>query len=183
MIKKGDRFRCIENIIMDIGGVIAYKKNTVYTSNADGCITDEQDNINHGISEKYLSEYFTKVDEKGLELTHWGGLDNEKHLEKGIKKDSDKLPYFTVLFEQFPLALREVIKCSKAGHSKYRETDQDMQNFSRVKNSERRYKDAMLRHMTETGIVEDMAEYGEMTHEGAVVWNALADLEIKLRKK
>ena len=123
------------------------------------------------------------TDEKGSEMTYWGGLDNEKHLEKGIKKDSDKLPYFTVLFEQFPLALREVIKCSKAGNKKYHKTDSDYQNFSRVPNSERRYKDAMLRHMAEVGIVEDMSEYGEMTHEGAVVWNALADLEIKLRKK
>lgn len=102
--------------------------------------------------------------------------------QKGIKNDSDKLPYYTVMFKQFPLALREVIKCSKAGHEKYKETDQDMQNFSRVPNSETRYKDAMLRHMGETGQVEDMIEFGEMTHEGAVVWNALADLEIKIRK-
>lgn len=40
----------------------------------------------------------------------------------------------------------------------------------------------MLRHMTEEGIVEDMRPYGEITHAGAVVWNALADLEIKLRR-
>ena len=102
--------------------------------------------------------------------------------QKGIKNDSGKLPYFTVLFKQFPLALQEVMKCSKAGNQKYHETDRDQQNFSRVDNAEIRYKDAMLRHMSEEGQVEDMIEFGEMTHEGAVVWNALADLEIKLRK-
>ena len=100
----------------------------------------------------------------------------------GIKKDEGKLPYYIVLFQQFPLALKEVIKCSNSGHNKYKETDLDWQNFSRVDNAEIRYKDAMLRHMSEEGQVEDMIEFGEMTHEGAVVWNALADLEIKLRK-
>lgn len=104
-------------------------------------------------------------------------------METGVKNDKGKLPYYTVLFKQFPLALQEVIKCSYAGNRKYHETDIDWQNFARVPNAEMRYKDAMLRHMTDSGQVEDMIEYGEMTHEGAVVWNALADLEVKLRKK
>ena len=99
----------------------------------------------------------------------------------GVKKDSGKLPYYIVLFKQFPLALKEVIKCSVSGHNKYYETDKDWQNFSRLENADTRYKDASLRHMTETGIIEDMVEYGEMTHEAAVVWNLLADLEVKLR--
>ena len=99
----------------------------------------------------------------------------------GVKKDEGKLPYYIVLFQQFPLALKEVIKCSNSGHNKYKETDLDWQNFSRLENAEIRYKDAALRHLTETGIVEDMIPYGEMTHEGAVIWNFLADLEIKLR--
>lgn len=104
----------------------------------------------------------------------------EPEEKTGVKNDSEKLPYYTVLFKQFPLALKEVIKCSKAGKIKY--DDQDMQNFSRVENAETRYKDAMLRHMAESGQVEDMIQFGEITHEAAVVWNALADLEVKLRK-
>ena len=102
---------------------------------------------------------------------------------EGVKRDNGKLPYYTVLFKQFPLALRAVIECSVAGHNKYHETDKDWQNFSRLENADTRYKDASLRHMAETGIIEDMIEYGEMTHEAAVVWNLLADLEIKLRKE
>lgn len=100
----------------------------------------------------------------------------------GVKNDKNKLPYYTVLFNQFPLAIKEIVKCSKAGHEKYKETDLDWQNFSRVENAEIRYKEAALRHMTEKGQIEDMIEYGEMTHEAAVVWNLLADLEIKLRE-
>ena len=51
-----------------------------------------------------------------------------EHME-GIKNDKGKLPYYTVLFKQFPLAIKEVIKCSSAGHNKYKETDLDWQNF------------------------------------------------------
>lgn len=100
---------------------------------------------------------------------------------EGVKRDNGKLPYYTVLFKQFPLALKAVIECSVAGHNKYHETDTDWQNFSRLKNAETRYKEASLRHMTEEGVVEDMIEFGHMTHEGATVWNLLADLEVKLR--
>ena len=105
------------------------------------------------------------------------------HETQGVKHDSNKLPYYTVLFKQFPNAIKEVIKCSMAGNEKYKETDLDWQNFSRVEGAETRYKNAALRHMTEFGLVEDMIPYGEMTHEGAVIWNLLADLEVKLRKE
>lgn len=108
--------------------------------------------------------------------------EEKKEYESGVKHDSDKLPYYTVLFKQFPNALREVVKCSAAGHQKYKNTDKDYLNYLRLDNADTRYKDAMLRHMTEEGIVEDMRPYGEITHAGAVAWNALADLEIKLRR-
>ena len=107
---------------------------------------------------------------------------NQNMENTGVKLDLSKLPYYTVLFKQFPLALQEVMKCSKAGNQKYHETDLDWQNFSRVEKAETRYKDAMLRHLAEEGSVEDMEKYGGMTHEGAVVWNALLDLEVKLRR-
>lgn len=109
-------------------------------------------------------------------------MSEEFNDEIGVKNDNGKLPYYVVLFEQFPNALKEVIKCSNAGHNKY-PTDTDWQNFSRVENANSRYKNAALRHMAETGIVEDMIPYGGMTHEGAVIWNLLADLEITLRNK
>ena len=78
-------------------------------------------------------------------------------------------------------SLADAVKIIKqVSDNKYDETDKDWQNFSRLENADTRYKDASLRHMAETGIIDDMIEYGEMTHEAAVVWNSLADLEVKL---
>lgn len=37
----------------------------------------------------------------------------------GQKFSQDKLPIHTVVFEQFPNAIKEVVKCSLAGHKKY----------------------------------------------------------------
>lgn len=134
------------------------------------------------VFDKYLKNGF---DPNLWERTNGNGnkvlVEGKPFFEEGKKNDNGKLPYHIVLFQQFPLALREVIKCSSAGHEKYKETDTDWQNFSRLDNANSRYKNASLRHMTETGIVDDMKQYGEMTHEGAVIWNLLADLEIKLR--
>ena len=38
---------------------------------------------------------------------------------KGQKFSQDKIPAYTVIFQQFPKAIQEVIKCSQAGHKKY----------------------------------------------------------------
>lgn len=168
-IKKGDEFYCIEDVYM-IQGNKRYCKGVVYRSEKDSCITDMIGNKKHywSIDDEFKT-FFEKIEEETDKI--------------GQKHDSDKLPYFTVLFRQFPNALREVVKCSQAGHRKYSETDKDWLNFTRLKDTETRYRNAMLRHLTEEGQIEDMSEYGEMSHEGAVVWNALADLENKLLKK
>ena len=118
-----------------------------------------------------------------MEIEKKDSFECSKEPITGVKNDSGKLPYYIVLFKQFPNALEEVMKCSQAGNNKYHETDKDWMNFSRVENADTRYKNAMLRHLREEGSVEDMEQYGGMTHEAAVVWNALADLEVNLRKK
>lgn len=38
---------------------------------------------------------------------------------KGQKFSQNKIPAYTVIFQQFPNAIQEVIKCSQAGHKKY----------------------------------------------------------------
>lgn len=101
---------------------------------------------------------------------------------KGVKHSKNKLPIYTVLFKQFPLAILEVVKCSLAGHKKYSKYDHDWQNFKRVENPEFEYRNAALRHMMQKGYCEDMKEYGEVLHEAQVIWNLLADLQIKLEK-
>lgn len=173
-IKAGDKFLCIEDVIMEDDKLVAYKVGHTYTSEYDNCITNDKGVTDHHWDNvDYFDKYFRKVD---------ATCDIEP--EKGVKNDSGKLPYYIVLFKQFPLALQEVMKCSQAGHNKYYATDsKDWQNFARVEGADIRYKNAMLRHMSETGSVKDMEEYGGMTHEAAVAWNALADLEVSLRNK
>ena len=176
-IKAGDKFYCKKTVYMngDLDRIV-YRKGKTYTSEMDGHVTDEEGTKQHSWPDKGLFYiHFEEVEETAVEEI--------SETTKGVKNDAGKLPFYTVLFKQFPLALQEVMKCSQAGHNKYHETDQDWQNFARVEDKEVRYKNAMLRHMSETGPIEDMVEYGEMTHEAAVVWNALADLETKLRNK
>lgn len=100
----------------------------------------------------------------------------------GQKFSDEKVPLYTVMFKQFPNALQAVAKCSHAGHKKYKETDQDYMNFLRVPNPEHQYKNAAIRHMMESGVNQDMLEYGECLHEAQAVWNLLCALEIKLRQ-
>ena len=73
---------------------------------------------------------------------------------------------------QFKHALLEVAKCSQAGHNKY-SNDTDWQNFKRVKNPHFEYMNASVRHMLETGVNQDMLEYGKITHEAQSIWNQL----------
>lgn len=46
-VKKGDRFLCKRDVVMDTGGV-NYKKGWHYTSDEDGCITGENGDPDHG---------------------------------------------------------------------------------------------------------------------------------------
>jgi len=106
---------------------------------------------------------------------------------EGQKFDDGKLPMFTVLFKQFPLAMKEVVRCSQSGHNKY-PNDTDWMNFKRVdltKNTNR-YLDAAIRHLIESkGLLsndETMTKHGGALHLAQAAWNILAHLEIKLEK-
>lgn len=98
-----------------------------------------------------------------------------------VKLDDGKLPYYTVLFKQFPNAIREVIKCSQAGHIKYAESDPDWMNFKTVEPA--RYLEALLRHLTQKDSIDTELEALTgipVNHTAQVAWNALAYLEIQL---
>lgn len=100
----------------------------------------------------------------------------------GVKHDQNKLPLYTIIFKQFPLAIQAVAKRALAGHNKYIETDADWQNFARAGEQDPdRYKNAGLRHLLEEGEDTEKGMEGT-THEAAVVWNFLADLELKIRR-
>lgn len=98
--------------------------------------------------------------------------------KESLKFDQGKLPYFTVLGTQFPLAIKEVVRRSLEGHEKYEKGD-DWENWFRL--AEERgvssYDNALLRHLFRDG------EDSELGHDVAVAWNAVARLEYKLRKK
>jgi len=113
---------------------------------------------------------------------------NDKANKKeGQKFDSGKLPMFTVLFRQFPNAIKEVVRCSQSGHNKY-PNDTDWQNFRRVslKENPDRYLNASMRHLEQSGgklkSDPDMAQYGGALHLAQSIWNLLAHLERKLQE-
>lgn len=97
---------------------------------------------------------------------------------KGIKKDNEKLPYFTVLCKQFPLAIEALVSRSLQGHLKYIENDADYLNWRRIDNPEKRYQEALLRHAMYIG-----NEDTEIEHIAATMWNCAALLQLKLEKK
>lgn len=99
----------------------------------------------------------------------------DKKME-GIKHDSEKLPYFTVLCTQFPDAINAVIRRSLEGHLKYEEFDKDWKNWERVENGYETYSNALLRHLFKEG------EDTPLEHDIAVAWNALARLQVRLKE-
>lgn len=94
----------------------------------------------------------------------------------GIKHSQGKLPYFTVLIEQFPLAIKEVVKRAEFGHQKYIETDADYKNWQRIENAEQQYKNAAMRHLFQDGEENE----DEIQHLAAAAWSLLAVLQLKL---
>lgn len=68
MIKKGDKFKCIKTVVMDIDpSNTVYYEGKFYVSDYDGCITDEDEDTQHRWPEHELSEYFVKVDDNKKE--------------------------------------------------------------------------------------------------------------------
>jgi hypothetical protein len=73
-------------------------------------------------------------------------------------------------------AMEQLAFRSEYGHNKYLEFDADWNNFARVENGDEQYANAEFRHAL--GIGEDT----ELEHYVASAWNAVARLEIYLRK-
>lgn len=94
----------------------------------------------------------------------------------GIKHDQEKLKP-TLLFDDMPLAIQEMLKVLKYGADKYAEG-----NWLKVDNGESRYRNACDRHRLQSSIEEYDAESGllHLAHEAV---NAVMLLELKLRDK
>jgi hypothetical protein len=84
-----------------------------------------------------------------------------------------KLPMYTVIIKQFPLALQQIANRSIYGHKKYELYDHDWMNFKRVPDAVNEYQEATIRHLMNIG-PETPYE-----HLIAAAWNLLAIIQIK----
>ena len=93
-----------------------------------------------------------------------------------MKYDNGKLQS-NILFEDFPLALREVAAVATYGAVKY-----ERSSWKGVPNCEVRYGDAKARHVIEQGIGE-FDEESELYHLAHEAWNCFALLQLKLEEQ
>lgn len=96
--------------------------------------------------------------------------------EAGAKLDAGKNRCGLVLFG-FARALQEVSKVGTYGANKY--TDN---GWTEVPDGERRYTDAMLRHLLREATGEECDPDTGLRHAAHAAWNALARLDLALRQ-
>ena len=78
IIKKGDKFKCIKDVIMDNDpNDIAYTEGKIYISERDKCITDNKDYVSHYWNNK-SEQYFIKLSEKEM-VNHPSHYKNGKY--------------------------------------------------------------------------------------------------------
>lgn len=94
----------------------------------------------------------------------------------GRKDDSGKIQA-AIIFEDFPLALRELMKVATFGAQKYSRA-----GWKTVPDKETRYSDAKVRHQIDS-TQEDNDEESGCDHLAHEAWNTLALLQMKLEKK
>jgi len=97
----------------------------------------------------------------------------------GAKMDSGKAPIFRGVLNYFPLAIAAVAEVSEVGAKKYA-----WKGWESVPDGFERYSDAMGRHILEEafGDFDDGVNGTGCLHAAQVAWNALARLELKLRR-
>lgn len=115
-----------------------------------------------------------RVKVQGMEEMYVSGFDSH-----GVKDNSKKLP-MSKLKVQFPNALQAVVLCSRMGHEKYKDTDKDWLNFTRVPGGSETYRDACERHsLHEVGDVDEESGLPHLFHE---LWNKMAEVEIWIKE-
>lgn len=92
------------------------------------------------------------------------------------KFDGGKAPVMQGLVDYFPRALKAIADISAYGAQKYGAFG----GWARVPDGQRRYDDALMRHLIEGRIVECDEESGKL-HMAHRAWNDLATLELFLR--
>jgi hypothetical protein len=96
-------------------------------------------------------------------------------MTKDMKFDGGKV-LAAIPFQDFPLAIRELVQVCTFGAQKY-----DRSSWSTVPNAEVRYEDALARHFL-AQYTENLDQESGLYHKAHLAWNALATLEMELRK-
>lgn len=96
---------------------------------------------------------------------------------EGKKFDNQK-PKMGMVFNHFKKALLEVGKTGTYGNKKYSPDEYWDYNWEQLDNGYERYTDALVRHLLQEGADSESG----LPHAAHVAWNALARLEILLRK-
>jgi len=92
----------------------------------------------------------------------------------GIKHDAGKPMVLRGFLKQFPRAVEEVARASEFGAAKY-----TWNGWETVPDALERYSEALARHLMKDGTDPESA----MLHATHAAWNAMARLELILRKK
>ena len=97
--------------------------------------------------------------------------------ESGAKLDNGKAPLFRGLLDYFPRACLAVAEVSQRGAEKY-----CWKGWENVEDGINRYSDAIVRHICKESIEGRIDPDFGLLHKAHVAWNALAVLELELRK-
>lgn len=101
-----------------------------------------------------------------------------KPKEAGAKLDAGKPKIAKGVLQYFPRALGEVARVSEFGASKY-----TWKGWETVADGEERYLDALSRHILAEVTEGDITKDSGLLHAAHEAWNALARLELILRRK
>lgn len=107
-----------------------------------------------------------QVDPKGL----------DQHAP-GAKLDGNKIRP-ELVFRGFANALKAVAEVATYGANKY-----SADGWRHVENGEQRYTDALYRHLLEQHLGIELDDESELSHLAHAAWNALAILELHLKKQ
>lgn len=127
---------------------------------------------------KDVLHFIDKAADSGLLL---GGINTDPATtsahEPGVKLDGGKSPVLRGMFHYFPRACSAVGTVSEAGAKKY-----TWKGWETVANGEDRYGDALARHILYEAIEGDYDGETDLLHAAHAAWNALARLELILKR-
>lgn len=164
MVKKGDQYRCIKDVVMDGSGPVAYIKGKVYESEYENCLTDEQGEKTHTVYGSILESEDQNFLEKHFVPLAVGEFvyDIPDQPTVGYKESDNKLSY--ELDFEFITQMAQRMSKNKSKYPPY--------NWQKLQDVEE-LKQALFRHVVEVmnGNYED--EGVERAHLSAIALNAM----------